>query len=159
MVARILPVLTSLFLCGAGLVQASEPLLRGTSADAVRVARESQAHWTLGRLMVRHRRCVAPRVLAEVLDAGLVVARLRLDPATGGFLAKDECPPGGGDVGDLTALRPAVERALHRLEIGDWMWPTEQGQAWGVPLRYGDRVVGTLKVDVRQRLLVRTDDE
>ncbi len=159
MSARILPVLTAILLYGSGLAQAADRLLGGTAAEALRVARESQAHWTLGQLTVRHRRCVVPRVRAEILNAGQVVARLRVDPATGGFLARDACPTGGGDAGDLTALRPAVERALHRLEIGDWTWPTEQGRAWGVPLRYGGRVVGTLKIDVQQGLLARTNGD
>jgi hypothetical protein len=159
MVARILPILTAIFLCGGSLAQASERLLGGTSAEALRIARDRQAHWTLGQLGIRHKWFGPPRVRAELLDDGRVVARLRVDPATGGFLARHERPTGGGDVRDLDALRSAVERALHRLEIGDWTWPTEQGRAWGVPLRYGDRVVGTLKVDVRQGLLARTDED
>ncbi len=159
MVAHILPILTAVFLCGSSLAQAAESLLGVSSAEALRLARESRAHWTLGQLEVRHRRCRFPRVRAELLDSGRVVARLRVDPATGGILAEDECPTRGGDLENLATLRSTVERALHQLEIGNWTWPAEQGRAWGVPLRYGDRVVGTLKIDVRQGPLARTDDD
>lgn len=87
------------------------------------------------------------------------MAHLRVDPGTGRFLAEDEPPTAGGDVRDLTGLRPAVERALHQLEIGDWAWPMEQEQAWGVSLLFEDRAVGTLKVDVGRGLLPRANDD
>ena len=159
MVALILALVTALFLSGGSLAQAAESLLGVSSAAALRLARESRARWTLGNFEVRHLRCIFPRIRAELLDTGRVVARLRVDPATGDILAEDECPTREGNLDDLAALRPTVERALHRLEIGNWTWPTEQGRAWGVPLRYGDRVVGILKVDVRQGLLTRTDED
>ncbi len=159
MIPRVLPFLTAVFLFGGGLVHAAESRLGVATAEALRAARERQAYWSLGRLMVRHEWLGHSWIQAELLDDGRVVARLRVDPATGGFLAADTPHTGGGDAGDLMALRPAVERSLHHLEIGDWMWPTEHGQAWGVPLRYGAHVVGTLKVDVQRRLLMRSDDD
>lgn len=87
------------------------------------------------------------------------MAHLRVDPGTGRFLAGEEPPTAGGDVRDLTGLRPAVDCALHQLEIRDWAWSMEQGQAWGVSLLFEDRAVGTLKVDVGRGLLPRADDD
>lgn len=100
-----------------------------------------------------------PWVQAELLDDERVVAHLRVDPGTGRFLAGEEPPTAGGDVRDLTGLRPAVDCALHQLEIRDWAWSMEQGQAWGVSLLFEDRAVGTLKVDVGRGLLPRADDD
>ena len=96
-----------------------------------------------------------------MLSGGAVVAWLRVNPETGGFLAKDERAQVLGGSLDLDRLRGEVERELGHLAIGGWAWPSEHGHAWGVPLRYQGRVVGRLKVDVQQRrlLAVRDHDE
>jgi hypothetical protein len=156
---RILPVLAAILLCGGGVAQAAQSLLGATSAEALHAVRERRAYWGLGRLTIRHKWFGHPWIQAEVLDDGRVVSHLRVDPATGRFLAKDEPATGEGDIRDLTTLRPIVERSLHRLEIGNWMWPTESGQAWGVSLLYEGRVVGTLKVDGRRGLLQQAEDD
>lgn len=144
----------------AGGAAASEPA-PGVSAAALEIARATRAEWRLGRLMVERREGRQPRVRAEVMSGGAVVARLRVDPATGGFLAKEQRAQTSSASPELDRLRGAVERELGRVEIGDWAWPSKHAQAWGVPLRYQGRVVGKLKVDVRQRKLLetRSDDE
>jgi hypothetical protein len=143
-----------------GAAAASEPA-PGGSAAALDIARATRAEWRLGRLMLERREGRQPRVRAEVMSDGAVVARLRVDPATGGFLAKDERAQTPSASPELDRLRGDVERALGRVEVGEWAWPSKHGQAWGVPLRYQGRVVGKLTVDVRQRKLLatRSDDE
>lgn len=136
---------------------ASEPAPSG-SATALEIARATRAAWRPGRLTLDQREGRSPRVRAEILSGGAVVARLRVNPETGGFLAKDErvqAPVGSLDLG---RLRGEVERELGRLEVGGWAWPSEHGRAWGVPLRYQGRVVGRLKVDVQQRRLLAVRD-
>jgi hypothetical protein len=86
----------------------------------------------------------------------VVVAKLRVDPATGGFLAKDEHAQISSASPELGRLRGDVERELGRVEVGGWAWPSKHAQAWGVPLRYQGRVIGKLEVDVRQRKLLET---
>lgn len=131
----------------------------GAPAEALGIARESRAAWSLGRLTVRERRGRPPRVHADLLNDGTVVGRLRIDPGTGGFLARRE--RGGTPAGslDLTGLQAAAGRALAEVEIGGWAWPTRRGRAWGVPLLYRGRVVGSVAVDVRGGRLLPRDDE
>jgi len=139
---------------------ASEPA-RSRAAEALEIARASRAGWRLGRLTVETRQDRPPRVRAELMSSGAVVARLRVDPATGGFLAKDERAQAVTTPRDLDRLRSDVERELGRLDVGGWTWPSEHGRAWGVPVRYRERVVGRLKVDVQERRLLaeRNHDE
>ncbi len=129
------------------------------SAEALRIARESRAGWSLGRLAVRDRQGRPPRVRADLLHDGTVVGRLRIDPGTGGFLPRRE--PGEALSGplDLPGLQAAAGRALAEIEIGGWTWPVGCGRAWGVPLLYRGRVVGTVAVDVRGGRLLPVDDE
>ena len=131
----------------------------GGSAAALDIARATQPEWRLGRLTLERREGRQPRVRAEVMSGGAVVARLRVDPATGGFLAEDERAQSSITSPELDRLRGDVERALGRVEVGGWAWPSKHGQAWGVPLRYQGRVVGKIKVDVRQRKLLATRSE
>jgi hypothetical protein len=144
----------------AGAAAASEPG-PGGSAAALDIARATRAEWRLGRLMLERREGRQPRVRAELRSGGVVVARLRVDPATRGFLAKDERAQTSSASPDLGRLRGDVERQLGRIEVGGWAWPSKHARAWGVPLRYQGRVIGKLKVDVRQgRLLaIRSEDE
>ena len=144
----------------AGGAAASEPA-PGGSAAALDIARATRAEWRLGRLTIERREGRQPRVRAEVMSGGAVVARLRVDPATGGFLAKDKRAQTSSASPELGRLRGDVERELGRVEVGGWAWPSKHGQAWGVPLLYQGRVVGKLKVDVRQRKLLAalSDDE
>lgn len=151
--------LTLLTLCVGAPAPASDRRPQGASAEALRAARESVARFSLGRLTVRERGDRPPRVRAELLFDGIVVARLRVNPRTGDFLKEEERPEATGRVLDPSALRAAVERAIRRLEIGEWTWPTEHGRAWGVPLKYGGRVVGTIKVDARRGPLPRESDD
>jgi len=143
-----------------GTAAASEPA-PGGSAAALDIARATRAEWRLGRLTLERREGRQTRVRAEVMSGGVVVAKLRVDPATGGFLAKDERAQISSASPELGRLRGDVERELGRVEVGGWAWPSKHGRAWGVPLRYQGRVVGKLKVDVRQRKLLetRSDDE
>ena len=136
---------------------ASEPAPSG-SAAALEIARATRSEWRLGRLMLDQREGRPPRVWAEILSGGAVVARLRVNPETGGFLAKDERVQPPVTSLDLARLRGEVEHELGRLEVGGWAWPSEHGRAWGVPLRYQGRVVGRLKVDVQQRRLLAVHD-
>jgi hypothetical protein len=142
----------------AGGAVASEPA-QGGSAAALDIARSTRAEWRLGRLMLEKREGRQPRVRAEMMSGGVVVARLRVDPATGGFLAKDERAQPSSASPEIARLRGDVERQLGRVEVGGWAWPSKHAQAWGVPLRYEGRVVGKLKVDVRQRKLLATRSE
>ena len=142
----------------AGAAAASEPA-PGASAAALDIARATRADWRLGRLTLEKREGRQPRVRAEVMLGGAVVARLRVDPATGGFLAEDERAQRSIASPDIGRLRGDVERALGRVEVGGWAWPSKHGQAWGVPLRYQGRVVGKLTVDVRQTKLLSTRSE
>ena len=134
----------------------AEPPPRSVSTTAIEIARESRAQWRIGALTLRTRESRPIRVRVELLAGGSVVARLRVDPVTGGFLSEDQRPGSTAAPPDLARLRGAVERELAHLEIGGWAWPSEHGRAWAVPLRYHERVVGKLKVDVqRKRLLAR----
>jgi hypothetical protein len=144
----------------AGAAAGSEPS-PGVSTVALDIARATRAEWRLGRLMIERREGRQPRVRAEVMSDGTVVARLRVDPATGGFLQKDERAQTSSASPDLGRLRGDVERALGSVEVGGWAWPSKHALAWSVPLRYQGRVVGKLTVDVRQRKLLatRNDDE
>ena len=159
MVTRLIQILVVLILGWANLVVASDHSSRGTSADALEVARESLGRLSLGRLSLRERSHGRPRARAEVLLDGVVVARLLVDPRTGAFLAEEERSQTSGDSLDGSALRAAVDRSLRQIEIGEWTWPTERGRAWGVPLKYQGRVVGTLKVDPQKGPLPRESDE
>jgi hypothetical protein len=143
----------------AGGAVASEPA-QGGSAAALDIARATRAEWRLGRLTIERREGRQPRIRAEVMSGGAVVARLRVDPATGGFLAKDERAQSSSASPEIARLRGDVERQLGRVEVGGWAWPSKHAQAWGVPLRYEGRVVGKLNVDLRQRKLLatRSDD-
>lgn len=142
----------------AGAAAASEPA-PGGSAAALDIARATRAEWRLGRLILERREGRQPRVRAEVMSGGAVVARLRVDPATGGFLAKDKRAQTSSASPELGRLRGDVERELGRVEVGGWAWPSKHGRAWGVPLRYQGRVIGKLTVDVRQRKLLATRSE
>jgi len=158
MTIRLFPVVTVLSLCG-GLALAADRAPHGTSAQALKVARESLTRCSLGRLAVRQKGDRPERVRAELLFGGTVVARLRVDPRSGVFLAKDERPGATGEMLDAPALRAAAERSLQTLEIGEWAWPAEHGRAWGVPLRSRGRVVGKIAVDVEKGFLPVKDDD
>jgi hypothetical protein len=159
MVTRLIQLLTTLILGWGSLAVASDRPPQAASADALRVARESLGRLSLGRLTVRERSHERLRARAEVLLNGAVVARLLVDPRTGAFLAEEERSQISGDALDGPALRVAVERSLRQIEIGEWTWPTERGRAWGVPLKFRGRVVGTLKVDPQRGPLPRESDE
>ncbi len=159
MVTRRLLLLTALILCADTPGSASGGSGRGASAEALQVARESAGRLSLGRLTVKEKGTRPPRVRAELLFNGVVVARLRVNPRTGDFTGKEERTEGSGQALDLPTLRAAVERALRRLEIGEWTWPTEHGRAWGVPLKYGGRAVGTIKVGAQKGPLPKKDDD
>jgi hypothetical protein len=140
--------------------RASEPATPGTSSsDALQIARTSQPGWRLGRLMAREhdrRRSVE----AELLSGGTAIAWLRIDPVTGRLLPRGDRAARGAAPIDPERLRPQVEAALGRLEIGTWAWPAEHGRAWAVPLRWEGRVVGAIKIDVRRaRLLAAEHDD
>jgi len=161
MASRAFPILIVLGLCVLGGVApavASERRPPGSSAEALRIAREIVGRLTLGKLTVKQRSQEATRVRAELLANGAVVARIRVDVRTGGFLAEDARSSAGPSL-DPTSLRAAMERALRQLAIGDWAWPTEHGRAWGVPLIYQGRTVGRLKVDMRKGVLPRERDD
>ena len=159
MLTRLMQLLMVLLLCWGGLAAASDRPAQGASADALRVARESLGRLSLGKLMVRERSHGRIRARAELLFSGAVVARLRVDPRTGAFLVEDERAETPSETLDSASLRAAVDRSLHQLEVGDWIWPTEHGRAWGVPLKYQGRVVGTLKIDPQKGPLPRESDE
>ncbi len=154
----LLRILAVVWLCGSTSVLAAERAPLTGPDEALRIARESQGQWSLGRVTVRQKFLGSMRARAELVLSGRVVARLRVDPATGAFLAEDERPKPPGQALDSGALRAALERSLHSLEIGNWTWPTEHGRAWGVPLKYGGRVVGIIKVDPQRGLLGREDE-
>ena len=156
MASRFLLTLALLGLAARVAAGSAEPPPRSASTAAIEIARESQAQWRIGPLTLRTRETRAIRVRAELLAGGRVVARLRVDPATGGFLAEDQRPSSTAAPPDLVRLRAEVERELAHLEIGGWAWPSYHGRAWAVPLRYRERVVGKIKVDVQgRRLLAR----
>lgn len=159
MKSRLLPVLVLLSAFSSSIALASDRPPRGTSVEALRIARESRTRWSLGRLTVRQKAGRPARVRAELLLSGTVVATLRVDPRTGAFLSEGEHPERGADAPDLPRLRAAVERSLQYLKVGEWTWPTEHGRAWGVPLKFQGRVVGTIKVDVRNGPLPKRDDD
>jgi hypothetical protein len=127
----------------------------GDSSQALRVARESQARWTIGSVRARqdHGRV---RVQADLMADGVVIAHLRLDPKTGEFVA-DKAYTNAVDAGTLARLNAAASRALSQVEVGGWAWPAEHGR-WRVALRYKGRPVGTVTVDVaRERLVGRQE--
>lgn len=156
---RLLTIIAVLWLCGGSLAPASDRPGGGTSAEALRVARESLSQWSLGRLTIRPRQQKPARVRAELLYRGKVVAKLRVDPRTGGFLAKDQRPEWSAETPDLPSLRAAVEEAMRHLEIGTWAWPKEHGRAWGVPLKYQGRVVERIVVSDKSGPLPVEDDD
>jgi hypothetical protein len=111
---------------------AAGPTTAGRSAEALEIARASRSRWCIGRVDLDEHDGVTT-IEAEMVIDGLPVARVRIDP------------------GATPGLQPrqAVERALPRVEVGTWAWPTDHGRAWAVPLRLDGRVIGTLKVDAR----------
>ncbi len=132
----------------------------GTSSDALRIARDSRARWSIGavRLHDKHGRA---RVQADLLADDVVIARLRLDPKTGALVGEKVYADRLGSE-DIPRLRASASRALSRVEVGSWAWPAERGRLWRVPLRYEGRVIGVLTVDVqRSRLIAKgeRDDE
>jgi hypothetical protein len=133
-------------------------LAQGGSAEALRIVREDRAAWRVGALTVDDGHTARARVRVEIVSGGRVIARLRLDPATGAFVARDARRSATAP-DTATALRPAAERALARLEVGPWAWPHGDGQAWRVALHYDGRAVGSVTVDVRHgRLRAHTKD-
>ncbi|HSB72343.1 MAG TPA: hypothetical protein VLH58_05030 [Candidatus Methylomirabilis sp.] len=159
MATRLTLFLLVLIPCWGGFAVASDRPPQATSAEALKLARDSVGRLDLKRLSVRERGHGHVRVRAEILFNGQVVTRLRVNPETGGFLAEEEHFESSGAPLDPPALRAAVERSLRQLEVGDWTWPTEHGRAWGVTLKHRGRVVGTLKVDPKRGLLPRDNDE
>lgn len=152
---RALPVLLVLALFNdGGVAVASERRPPGKSEDAVRIARGSVGRMTLGKVTVKQQGADAPRTRAELLVDGVVVARLRVDNRTGRFLAGDERPAPGPGL-EPSALKVALEQAVRRLAIGEWAWPSEGGQTWGVPLLFEGRTVGRLRVDAQKGLVAR----
>lgn len=124
----------------------------GDSSQALRIARQSQAHWTIGPVTVRDRDGRVSAQAALMAD-GLVIAYLRLDPRTGGFVG-DRAYTGAVDPETLARLKVQAARALSQVQVGGWAWPTEHARAWRVPLQYQGRAVGSVTVDVeRNRLL------
>jgi hypothetical protein len=148
-------VLACLALPGLG----APPAGAGESAQALRIARASQARWTIGSVRARatHGRV---RVQADLVADGAVVAHLRLDPDSG-ELVGDKVYTSAVDAQALARLKAAAARALARVEVGGWAWPAEHGRAWRVPFRYRGRPVGTVTVDVERNRLVgkREGDE
>ncbi|HSB78332.1 MAG TPA: hypothetical protein VLM91_06075 [Candidatus Methylomirabilis sp.] len=159
MVTPLIQLLVVLILGWGNPAVGSDHPSQGTSADALKVARESLGRFSLGSLTVRERSHGRLRARAEILLDGTGVARLLVDPRTGTFLSEEERPQFSGEMLDGPTLRLAVERSLRQLEIGEWTWPTEHGRAWGVPLKYQGRVVGTLKIDRQKGVLPRESDE
>ncbi len=137
---------------------AAPALAQGGSAEALRIVREDRAAWRVGALTVHDGQSARARVRVEIVSGGRVIARLRLDPATGAFVARD-APRSAVAPDAATALRPAAERALARLEVGPWAWRDGDGEAWRVALHYDGRAVGSVTVDVRHgRLRAHTKD-
>ena len=122
------------------------------SSQALRIARESQARWTIGSLRVRDKHGRV-RVQADLMADGVVIAHLRLDPRTGEFVG-EKAYAAGVDAEALARLKAAATRALPEVEVGGWAWPAERGRAWRVPLRYRGRPVGAVTVDVERNRLV-----
>jgi hypothetical protein len=154
-------VLTTLMLLGGAVaVPASERAASGGSSEALGIARASQPGWRLGRLLPRQHDGRG-HIEAELLADGTSVAWLRVDPASGRFLARGERPVRDQGWLDPTRLRPQVAAAIGGLEVGIWAWPVEHGRAWAVPLRWEGRVVGAIRIDVgRARVLaVEHDDD
>jgi hypothetical protein len=145
---------TTLLLAGLALsLLLGAPAVRaGDSSQALRVARESQARWTIGSVRARHKHGRVD-VRADLMVDGVVVAHLRLDPKTGEFVA-DKAYTSAVDAETLTRLKAGATHALSRVEVGGWAWPAEHGRAWRVPLRYKGRAVGTVTVDVERNRLV-----
>jgi hypothetical protein len=123
--------------------------------EALRIARGSMSRLTLGKVTMKQSGGEGPRTRAELLVDAIVVARLRVDPRTGRFLAEDERPAGGAGL-EAPALKAALEQAVRQLAIGEWAWPSEGGQTWGVPLLFEGRTVGRLRVDVQKGAIART---
>jgi hypothetical protein len=124
----------------------------GDSSQALRIARESQARWTIGLLRARDKHGRV-RVQADLLADGVVIAHLRLDPRTGEFVS-DKAYTTAVDAEALARLKAAATRALSQVEVGGWAWPAERGRTWRVPLRYKGGPVGTVTVDVERNRLV-----
>jgi hypothetical protein len=140
---------------------AARALAQGGSAEALRIVREDRAAWRVGALTVHDGHdghAARTRVRVEIVSGGRVIARLRLDPATGAFVAREA--PRSATAPDATAaLRPAAERALARLQVGPWAWRDGDGEAWRVALHCDGRAVGSVTVDVRHgRLRAHTKD-
>ena len=151
--SRWLPLLGLLALLSAVPAGADDRSAPMAASDVLRIARESQAGWSLGRLQVREKDGKPPRVRVDLISGGKVVGRLRVDPRSGGFLGEGDERGLAPAPLDLSRLRVDAERSLRDIEVGNRTWPTDHGRAWRVPLRYQGRVVGTIKVDVRQGLL------
>lgn len=128
------------------------PAGASTSSEALRIARQGQARWSIGavRLHDKHGRV---RVEAELVADGVVIAHLRLDPRTGAFV-RDKVYADHLAAPDPVSLKAAAVRALPRIEVGGWAWPAEHGRAWRVPLRYDGRVIGTVTVDAQRSQLI-----
>lgn len=127
------------------------------SADALRVAQASRERWGLGPLRIREKDGRV-RVQADVVADGVVIARLRVDPATGDFVASTP-HVAGPPTPDLSRLTAAAERALARVTVGTWAWPTDRGRAWRVPLQYAGHVIATIKVDARRGRVLGKDED
>lgn len=161
MTVRTLLALATLALLALPAVSAAAPdrPARGPSAEALRIARESRAAWSLGRLAVREQHGRVRRARVDLVHGGAVVGRLRVDPRTGGFLVEHEAGAAPAEPLDPSGLRAGAEQALRDLDVGGWAWPAEHGAAWRVPLLYRGRVVGTVTVDPRKGRLLPDNDE
>jgi hypothetical protein len=124
----------------------------GDSSQALRIARQNQARWTIGPVTVRDRDGRVSAQAALMAD-GIVIAYLRLDPRTGEFVG-DRAYTGAVDPETLARSKVHAARALSQVQVGGWAWPAEHARAWRVPLQYKGRAVGSVTVDVeRNRLL------
>jgi hypothetical protein len=127
------------------------------AADALRIARDAQPGWRLGAVRAK-RHDGRWEVRAEILAGDEVVARLRVDPATGRLLGKRERAVSAGP-SDGARLRQEVDRQFRDLVVGPSAWPSRHRDVWRVSVFSDGRLVAVVKVDVDARRVLARDEE